>query len=243
MRGNASRVLPYVVLPPILLLTAFFLPAVAQPLSISRAALTGVPSGEVIVGIASFYDEAGPTASGEPYDPMAFTAAVLTELRDKLGGIKFGKDYQPAYALAEYRGKRAILKFNDVGPLKPGRKFDLSRAAMEHFGGIDAGVLPEFKIVLLPPGREFTPGPLVDVQVASVWTGRADDLTETLYASARNDAPTAADSEVAPAAGGKEEAPAIAEDGAPAIIVSALAITATFSCDLEVPDVSPSAAP
>lgn len=200
MRGNASRVLPYVFLLPILLVTTFFAPpTTAQPLASAHTVISAAP-GEVIVGIASFYDEPGPTASGEPYDATAFTAAALTEIRDKFGGIKFGKDYRPAFAIAEYRGKRAILKFNDVGPLKPGRKFDLSRAAMEHFGGTELGLLPDFKIALLPPGRTYTPGPLVDVQVAVQWSERAEDLTAALHAMVPDDAPAP------PAASGNDDA-------------------------------------
>jgi rare lipoprotein A len=140
-------------------LTAF---APAQSMAMSRSMMLEATTGEVITGIASFYDDPGETASGEMYDPDAFTAAALIEIRDKFGGIKFGRLYQASYAVAEYGGKRAILKFNDVGPLRPGRKFDLSRAAMAHFGGLDKGLLPEFKVTLLPPGQKYTPGPLAD---------------------------------------------------------------------------------
>jgi rare lipoprotein A len=133
------------------------------------AALATPPEHEVIIGIASFYDTPGElTASGEYYDGNAFTAAAQLEIRDRFGGIRYGRLYRPSYAIAEFNGKRAILKFNDVGPLRPGRKFDLSRAAMEHFGGLDLGLLPDFKIVLLPPGQEYTPGPLADIQLASM---------------------------------------------------------------------------
>jgi rare lipoprotein A len=159
--GLSTRVL----FPPIfLVLSIFSSPSPAQPIAVAHLPPAILQAGEVIVGIASFYDEPGPTASGEAYDPNAFTAAALIELRDKFGGIKFGKNYRAAYALAEYGGKRAILKFNDVGPLRPGRKFDLSRAAMEHFGGLEKGLLPDFKIVLLPLGQDYATGPLVDEQ-------------------------------------------------------------------------------
>jgi rare lipoprotein A len=156
---SSCALLPATVLATVLLADT----APAQPIALTRAAVPAALTGEVIVGIASFYDEPGETASGEPYDPGAFTAAALVELRDKFGGIKFGRDYRPAYALAEYGGRRAILKINDVGPLRPGRKFDLSRAAMAHFGGLDKGLLPDLKITLLPSGGNYTPGPLVDV--------------------------------------------------------------------------------
>src|SRR5262245_26402375 len=72
----------------------------------------------VIVGIASFYDDPGDTASGEPYDPNAFTAAVHFSIRDKFGGIRYGTNYRPAYGIAEYGGKKLVLKLNDVGPLR-----------------------------------------------------------------------------------------------------------------------------
>jgi rare lipoprotein A len=172
MRRPAGSFASCALLPAALLATALFAEtATAQPIALTRIAAPAAVTGEVIVGIASFYDEPGETASGEPYDPVAFTAAALVELRDKFGGIKFGKAYQPAYALAEYGGKRAILKINDVGPLKPGRKFDLSRAAMEHFGGVDKGLLPDLKITLLPAGGDYTPGPLLDVAALQQFDG------------------------------------------------------------------------
>jgi rare lipoprotein A len=121
-----------------------------------------------IIGGASFYDIPGETASGEQYDPKAFTAAAQLEIRDKFGGIRFGRLYQVSYAVAEYAGKKLILRFNDVGPLRPGRKFDLSRAAMEYFDGLEKGVLPDFKVTVLPLGRAYTPGPVTDEQLAAM---------------------------------------------------------------------------
>jgi rare lipoprotein A len=123
------------------------------------------PADETIIGIASFYDDPQRTASGEPYDPEAFTAAAQLKIRDKFGGIKFGRLYQPAYAVAEYENKKIILKFNDVGPLRPGRKFDLSRAAMAYFDGLEKGLLPELKVTPLPLGQNYIPGPVTDAQL------------------------------------------------------------------------------
>jgi Domain of unknown function DUF488 len=54
-------------------------------------------------------------------DPIAWTAAIQTDLRETFGGVRHGKDYRPAYALVEVANKRVIIKINDVGPLKPGR--------------------------------------------------------------------------------------------------------------------------
>ena len=59
--------------------------------------------GVTIVGTASMYDpfqhgydEGGiETASGELYDPMAWTAAIHTDLRETFGGVRYGKDYRP----------------------------------------------------------------------------------------------------------------------------------------------------
>lgn len=130
-----------------------------------------LPSEATIVGIASYYDEPQETASGEPFDPDAFTAAAQLEIRDKFGGIQFGRNYQPAYGVAEYDGKKVILKFNDVGPLRPGRKFDLSRAAMAYFDGLEKGLLPEFKVTPLPLGQIYPPGPVTDVELAALGIG------------------------------------------------------------------------
>lgn len=129
------------------------------------------PAEETIIGIASFYDDPQPTASGEPYDPKAFTAAAQLKIRDKFGGIRFGVKYQPAFAVAEYENKKLIIKFNDVGPLRPGRKFDLSRAAMAYFGGLEKGLLQEFKVTPLPLGQTYVAGPVTDVELAALGIG------------------------------------------------------------------------
>ena len=151
------------------------------------------PSGtgtETIVGEASFYDVSGETASGEPYDPNAFTAAAQLAIRDKFGGIRFGSLYRDAFAVAEYGGKKLILKFNDVGPLRPGRKFDLSRAAMEYFDGMDKGVLPDLKVTVLPLGHEFAPGPVTDQQLAALGFANDDGVLPSADSSdARASAP------------------------------------------------------
>jgi rare lipoprotein A len=155
------------------------------------------PSGtgtETIVGAASFYDISGETASGEQYDPKAFTAAAQLAIRDRFGGIRFGSLYRDAFAVAEYGGKKLILKFNDVGPLRPGRKFDLSRAAMEYFDGMDKGVLPDLKVTVLPLGQEFAPGPVTDEQLAALGFGNADVLLASANEPRRapTDTPSAA---------------------------------------------------
>jgi rare lipoprotein A (peptidoglycan hydrolase) len=130
-----------------------------------------LPSDLTLVGIASFYDDPQSTASGEQYDPNAFTAAAQLRIRNEFGGIKFGRLYRAAYGVGEYEGKKIILKFNDVGPLKPGRKFDLSRAAMAYFDGLEKGLLPGFKVTPLPLGHTYPAGPITDEQLTALLMG------------------------------------------------------------------------
>jgi rare lipoprotein A len=133
------------------------LPAVVQPVG---ARSTDVPPGAVLVGAASYYEEFAVTASGEKYNPKDFTAAVQIGLRDRFGGIKSGPRYRAAYVIAESGGKRAVIRINNVGTMKPGRLFDLSRAAMEYFGGIERGLISNLKVTILPLGRHYKLGPL-----------------------------------------------------------------------------------
>ncbi len=81
-------------------------------------------------GEASYYADklAGrKTASGEPYDPRALTAAHRT--------LAFGT------WLEVRRGDRRVrVKVNDRGPYAHGRVIDLSRAAAEALGLVRAGV-------------------------------------------------------------------------------------------------------
>jgi peptidoglycan lytic transglycosylase len=124
--------------------------------------------GGSIVGAASMYNpfEPGPyegplkTASGELYDIAGWTAAIQTRFRHTFGGIGFGKQYRPAYALVEAAGKRAVIKINDVGPLEPGRVIDLSKKTMAYFDpSLQKGVIRGVKVTPLE-GKQWTPGPL-----------------------------------------------------------------------------------
>jgi rare lipoprotein A len=102
----------------------------------------------------------GMTASGEPYDPAGWTAAVQIDLRNQFGGVRYGRLYQPAYALVESGAKQLIVKINDVGPLKPGRVLDLNEKSMRHFDPfLTRGLLAGVRITLLP-GEDWTPGPV-----------------------------------------------------------------------------------
>ncbi len=97
--------------------------------------------GVTIIGVASTYNPYRPgrqeggkeTASGEPYDPIEWAAAIQTDLREKFGGVSYGKQYRPAYALVEGADKKAIIKINDVGPLKAGRVIDFNEQTMRYF--------------------------------------------------------------------------------------------------------------
>ena len=118
-----------------------------------------------IVGAASMYNpyrpgwrEGGPnTASGERYDPDAWTAAIKTTLRNKFGGVQYGT--KPKYALVEAAGKKAIVKINDVGPLTPDRIIDFNERTMRHFDpSLELGVVYGVKVTPLS-GHDWTPGP------------------------------------------------------------------------------------
>ena len=133
-----------------------------------------------IVGIASSYnplrggkDEGGvQTASGESYDPGAWTAAIRIDLRDRFGGVRYGRRYQPAFALVESGDKRAVVKINDVGPLRPDRVIDLNERSMRYFDpALERGLLSDAKVTLLP-GSDWTPGPIGGLELASLASAR-----------------------------------------------------------------------
>jgi rare lipoprotein A len=121
-----------------------------------------------VVGAASMYNPYRPgyrsggtrTASGEQYDPAAWTAAIQTGLREKFGGVGYGKRYRPVYALVESADKQAIIKINDVGPLKPGRVIDFNEQTMRYFDpAMERGVVRNVKVTPLA-GDDCTPGPV-----------------------------------------------------------------------------------
>jgi rare lipoprotein A len=144
----------------------------ALPRIRQNAALTHA----TIVGTASIYNpydvdeiDAGgvQTASGEPYEPTAWTAAIRTNLRERFGGVRYGKLYHPAYALVERGDKRVIVKINDIGPLRPDRVIDLNERSMRYFDPfLRRGLIPDVKVTLLP-GEDWTPGPVGGEQLIS----------------------------------------------------------------------------
>jgi rare lipoprotein A len=143
---------------------------------VKRVAVMGLPSilnesaitRPTVAGAVSTYnpyrdgtEEGGmQTASGEPYDPFAWTAAVKTDLRNQFGGVRYGRLYQLAFALVESGLMKIIVKINDVGPLKPGRVLDLNERSMRHFDPfLTRGFIENVKVTLLP-GEDWTPGPI-----------------------------------------------------------------------------------
>jgi rare lipoprotein A len=122
--------------------------------------------GSTIFGAASMYNpfepgwrEGGPlTATGERYDPFAWTAAIQSGLRGMFGGVRHGA--KPRYALVEGGGKKAIVKINDVGPLTPGRVIDFNKQTMRYFDpSLQRGVIHNVKVTALS-GEGWTLGPV-----------------------------------------------------------------------------------
>lgn len=138
-----------------------------------------IPAGKPIVGIASMYNPTDPTdrdsgdeetASGERYDANGWTAAICVDLRAKFGGVRFGKNYQPTFALVQSSDKQAIVRINDIGPLKRGRIIDLNERAMRYFDPtLELGLIGNVRVTPLA-GQNWALGPVDDdppVNVAS----------------------------------------------------------------------------
>ena len=122
--------------------------------------------GSTVVGAASMYNPFRPgyreggtsTATGERYNPSAWSAAIQTALRERFGGVHHGG--RASYALVEGTNKKAIVKINDVGPLAPGRIIDLNEQTMRYFDpSLRLGVIQNVKVTPLP-GDDWTPGPI-----------------------------------------------------------------------------------
>ena len=99
-------------------------------------------------GRASFYSDrlAGrSTATGEPYDPRAFTAAHRT--------LPFGAVVDVARA----DGRHVRVRINDRGPHARGRIIDLSRRAAAELGMVRAGTADVvLRVLWVPPaGRRL----------------------------------------------------------------------------------------
>lgn len=138
---------------------------------------TIVPAAPPIVGIASTYNPTDPTdldagneetASGELYDINGWTAAIRTDLRAKFGGVRFGRNYRPAFALVQSGEKQLVVKINDVGPLKRGRIIDLNERAMRYFDPtMQRGLIDNVRVTPLA-GQDVALGPVGDEQPVNV---------------------------------------------------------------------------
>jgi rare lipoprotein A len=92
--------------------------------------------------------------------PRAGTRAIRVDLRDRFGGVNFGKDYRPSYALVESNGRRVIVKINDVGSLEPGRIINLNIRTMRYFDPtLKLGLINGVKVIPLL-GTDVPLGPL-----------------------------------------------------------------------------------
>jgi len=150
-------------------------PSIARPADQNQNKPNAAATGSAVVGIASTYNPFRPgyrsggreTASGELYDPAAWTAAIQTNLRERFGGVRYGKNYRPTYALVSSQDKEVIVKVNDVGPLKPGRVIDLNEQTMRYFDpDKQRGLIP---IAITPlRGADWLPGPVAEQQLMSV---------------------------------------------------------------------------
>ena len=91
--------------------------------------LTG--KSHILEGIASYYWQDQMTATGEPFDKTAMTAAHKT--------LPLGTRVRVTNVV---NGRSVVVRINDRGPYKPGRVIDLSEAA--------AGLLDIHKAGLVP---------------------------------------------------------------------------------------------
>ena len=107
--------------------TGSLLAALALSVALAPAALA-----ETLSGSASWY---GPgfhgraTASGEPFDMGALTAAHRS--------LPFGTQVR---VTNEANGESVVVRINDRGPFHGNRVIDLSRGAAEEIGLVSAGV-------------------------------------------------------------------------------------------------------
>jgi len=92
------------------------------------------PTGTRVVSVgtcgASYYDEPQPTASGEQFNPEAFTAASTSlpfNTRVRVTNVS--------------NGKSVVVRINDRGPFVRGRCLDLSTASFRAIAALSTGVV------------------------------------------------------------------------------------------------------
>jgi rare lipoprotein A len=105
-----------------------------------RPPITG--PAHALAGIASYYWQEQTTASGEPFDRAALTAAHRT---------------LPMHSRARVtnlaNGRSVVVRINDRGPFKPGRVIDLSEAAARAINMTAQGLAPVRIEVVPDPGH------------------------------------------------------------------------------------------
>lgn len=91
-------------------------------------------------GLASYYGHGTKTASGEPFDKMAMTAAHPT------------LPFQSIVKVTDRAsGNSVVVRINDRGPFVPGRVIDLSEGAAEVIGMKRRGITPvEIEVLKTP---------------------------------------------------------------------------------------------
>jgi len=118
---------------------------------------SGLPSlasltAQTETGLASYYGDefvGRPTASGETYDPDAFTAAHRT--------LRFGIRLEVTNPA---NGQTVTVRVNDRGPFVEGRLIDLSRAAAAALGIVTVGVATvELRVLRAEEEASFSPTP------------------------------------------------------------------------------------
>lgn len=122
-----------------------------KPYTVNGKTYYPLPSarGYVEEGLASWYGpkfHGRPTASGEPYNMYALTAAhkILP-----LGTYVMVTNLE--------NGRKVVVRINDRGPFVPGRIIDLSYAAARALGMVEKGVA-RVRIVALAEGRRTPRG-------------------------------------------------------------------------------------
>jgi rare lipoprotein A len=118
----------------------------APPAESSAEPSPAVAGGQVYQhGLATYYANslAGhPTASGEPYDPAALTAAHRTL---PLGAV---------VDVVRTDGRHVAVRINDRGPVVKRHIIDLSRSAAREIGLLaDGTARVQLRVVSLPPPR------------------------------------------------------------------------------------------
>jgi rare lipoprotein A len=100
--------------------------------------------GVIEEGLASWYGErhhGRPTASGEPFDMNAFTAAHRTLPMNTRVRVTNRKN-----------GRSVEVRINDRGPYARGRIIDVSKAAARALDMVSDGVVPvSVEVMFLPP--------------------------------------------------------------------------------------------